>query len=46
MAGAALAPGALAYFAPGADELAVSADRAARALLVGGVPFAEKVAMW
>jgi len=44
--GATLAPGAVAYLPPGADELAVSADGPARALLVGGVPFAEEVAMW
>jgi redox-sensitive bicupin YhaK (pirin superfamily) len=45
-AGTPLAPGAVAYLAPGADELAVTADGPARALLVGGVPFAEEVAMW
>jgi redox-sensitive bicupin YhaK (pirin superfamily) len=45
-AGTRLAPGAVAYLAPGADELAVTADGPARALLVGGVPFAEEVAMW
>jgi len=46
VAGTALAPGAVAYLAPGTDELAVTAAGPARALLVGGVPFAEEVAMW
>ena len=44
--GTVLAPGEVAYLSPGADELAVTADGPARALLVGGVPFAEEVAMW
>lgn len=45
-AGTILTPGAVAYLAPGAHELAVTADGPARALLVGGVPFPEEVAMW
>ena len=37
----------LAYLPPGADELVVvTCRRRARALLIGGVPFAEDVAMW
>ena len=44
--GVALAPGAVAYLAPGADELSVTADGPVRALLLGGVPFGEDVAMW
>jgi len=36
----------MAYLAPGADELAVTADGPARALLLRGVPFLEEVAMW
>jgi redox-sensitive bicupin YhaK (pirin superfamily) len=46
VAGVALLPGAIAYLAPGADELAVAAEGPARALLLGGAPFAEEVAMW
>jgi redox-sensitive bicupin YhaK (pirin superfamily) len=44
--GTALAPGAVAYLGPGIDELAVTADGPTRAMLVGGVPFAEQLAMW
>ena len=43
---AVLTPGAVGYLPPGSDELAVTADGPVRALLVGGVPFAEEVAMW
>ena len=39
-------PGRLAYLAPGRDELAVTVDAPARALLLGGAPFDEPVAMW
>ena len=45
-AGTALPPGTVAYLPTGGDEVAVTAGGPARALLVGGVPFAEKVAMW
>jgi redox-sensitive bicupin YhaK (pirin superfamily) len=48
--GAAVAPGAMAYLAPGRDELGLApgpgAHGAARALLLGGEPFAEPVLMW
>lgn len=44
--GVALAPGAVGYLAPGADELVVTTDGPARVLLLGGVPFPEVVAMW
>lgn len=44
--GQALAPGSLAYLGPGRDELALRAAEGARVILVGGVPFAERVKMW
>jgi len=44
--GTALEPGAVAYLAPGIDELDVTVDGPTRALLIGGVPFEEEVAMW
>jgi redox-sensitive bicupin YhaK (pirin superfamily) len=46
VAGTRLAPGAVAYLPTGSDELAVTADGPARALLIGGRPFGEEVAMW
>jgi redox-sensitive bicupin YhaK (pirin superfamily) len=46
VAGTALAPGAVAYLPPGFDELALTADGPVIALMIGGVPFAEEVAMW
>ena len=48
--GATVAPDALLYLPPGRDELGLApgpgAHGAARALLLGGVPFAEPVLMW
>lgn len=38
--------GALAYLGLGRDELAVSADGPATALLIGGVPWDEELIMW
>jgi len=39
-------PGALAYFAPGADERRFEVRGPTRALLLGGTPFPETVLMW
>ncbi|HEX7460257.1 MAG TPA: pirin family protein [Acidimicrobiales bacterium] len=44
--GTGLAPGAVAYLPPGAEELMVSSADPARAVLIGGVPFTEDVTMW
>ena len=44
--GTVLAPGAVAYLPPGAEELVVTSADPARAVLIGGVPFAEDVVMW
>jgi quercetin 2,3-dioxygenase len=41
-----LEPGHLAYLGLGRDELSLSPSGSARALLVGGVPFPERVSMW
>ena len=41
-----LAPGHLAYLGPGRDECALTTSATARALLIGGAPFAEQVLMW
>jgi len=38
--------GELLYLPPGARELSLSSDTAARALLIGGVPFSEEIVMW
>ena len=46
VAGEALAPGTLLYFAPGREELALSTDVAARTLLIGGTPFGEEILVW
>jgi redox-sensitive bicupin YhaK (pirin superfamily) len=39
-------PGHLAYLGERRDELAITVDAPARALLIGGVPFEEPVLMW
>jgi redox-sensitive bicupin YhaK (pirin superfamily) len=39
-------PGRLAYLGAGRDELALDADGATRAVLLGGEPFDEPVLMW
>jgi len=44
--GRSVVPGALAYLAPGRDELGLSVGGSARVLLVGGVPFESPVTMW
>jgi redox-sensitive bicupin YhaK (pirin superfamily) len=41
-----LAPGGLAYLGTGRDELALTAPAPATVLLIGGVPFPERVLMW
>lgn len=46
IAGAPLAPGRLAYLAPGRDEVALRARGSATGVLIGGVPFDETVVMW
>jgi redox-sensitive bicupin YhaK (pirin superfamily) len=46
VAGEALSPGTLLYFAPGREELAVSTAAAARILLIGGTPFGEEILIW
>lgn len=44
--GLALAPGALLYFAPGRESLAVESQAASRLLLIGGRPFGEEILLW
>lgn len=44
--GVPVGPGDLAYLPPGSDELALTCAVPARALLIGGAPFGEEVAMW
>lgn len=44
--GRAIAPGHLAYLGLGRDQLSLSTSGRARALLVGGIPFAERISMW
>jgi redox-sensitive bicupin YhaK (pirin superfamily) len=44
--GTVLVPDAVAYLPPGAEELVVGVAGPARAVLIGGVPFAEDVTMW
>jgi redox-sensitive bicupin YhaK (pirin superfamily) len=39
-------PGQLAYLASGADECRFSSSHASRAMLIGGVPFGERLLMW
>ena len=41
-----IVPGHLAYLGTGRDELELTAERRARALLVGGTPFPEPILMW
>lgn len=42
----AVEPGHLAYLGQGREELALRAEASARVLLIGGVPFGERVLMW
>jgi hypothetical protein len=44
--GVAVEPGVLAYLGLGRDECGVATEGPARALLLGGVPFAEPILMW
>jgi redox-sensitive bicupin YhaK (pirin superfamily) len=44
--GAVAEPGLLAYLGTGRDEVGVETDGAARVLLLGGLPFPERVLMW
>jgi redox-sensitive bicupin YhaK (pirin superfamily) len=44
--GQSLEPGHLAYLGSGRDELALSSDGPVTAMLIGGVPFDERVFMW
>ncbi len=44
--GAVVEPGVLAYLGLGRDECAFGVEAPARALLLGGVPFPEKLLMW
>ena len=44
--GVPVGPGDLAYLTPGSDELTLTCTVPARALLIGGAPFEEEVAMW
>ena len=44
--GVALSPGPLLYLGTGRRDLAVTADRPARLLLLGGEPFEEQLVMW
>jgi redox-sensitive bicupin YhaK (pirin superfamily) len=44
--GAYVQPGHLAYLGVGRDEIRLSVEAPARALLIGGVPFDEPVLMW
>jgi redox-sensitive bicupin YhaK (pirin superfamily) len=44
--GTALSPGALGYRGVGRDELVLEATAPVRVLLLGGVPFAERIVMW
>jgi redox-sensitive bicupin YhaK (pirin superfamily) len=42
----ALDPGRSAYFGPGRDRALLTAPDGARVLLLGGVPFEERIVMW
>jgi redox-sensitive bicupin YhaK (pirin superfamily) len=44
--GASVVPGVLAYLGTGRDECRFEVHEPARALLLGGVPFAERLVMW
>lgn len=44
--GSAVVPGQLAYLGQGRDELVLDARDEARGLLIGGVPFPDKILMW
>jgi len=44
--GEVVAPGSLAYFAPGPTQLGLAADAPARVLLLGGAPWAQPPLLW
>ena len=44
--GVVVAPGALAYLGAGRDEIRFESNGVSRALLIGGVPFDERLFMW
>lgn len=44
--GRAVGPARLAYFPPGRDEVELRAPDGARLLLLGGIPFEERILMW
>ncbi len=46
VASTAVRPGQLAYIASGVDECRVSCSQGSRAMLLGGVPFPERLLMW
>jgi hypothetical protein len=46
VAGRPVPRGTLLYLPPGPSRLPLAADEPARAMLVGGVPFAERIVMW
>jgi redox-sensitive bicupin YhaK (pirin superfamily) len=41
-----LVPGRLGYLRPGADQLRIEVQAAARAVLLGGLPFESQIEMW
>jgi redox-sensitive bicupin YhaK (pirin superfamily) len=46
IAGDALEPGQLLYFAPGRDSLSIECTDPARLLVIGGQPFGEEILLW
>jgi redox-sensitive bicupin YhaK (pirin superfamily) len=44
--GSVLVPGRLGYLGPGADERRIEVQAAARAVLLGGLPFESRIEMW
>jgi redox-sensitive bicupin YhaK (pirin superfamily) len=44
--GSVLVPGRLGYLRPGADERRIEVQAAARAVLLGGLPFESRIEMW
>lgn len=46
VAGSSLSPGKFGYLGRGREELSIEVEEPTRALLLGGVPFDEKIVMW
>lgn len=46
IAGDALEPGQLLYFAPGRESLTIECTSSARLLVIGGQPFGEEILLW